>query len=176
MLNSLRKTFVHFCWLSISFLYHKPKPNALNHVQLRLPCRRHQCSQEPLWRCHNTNQITFGGCTQEIPAERDTIQGGTLSPFLFLLYMETLLRWFHAGGRGYKHSCIQDQSPIDTNFANIISSTSFVNLTSETNTIQDLRVQARKLTLYSDWVALIVSGKTNVTSALYSPPPKAKKV
>jgi len=90
--------------------------------------------------------------------------------------METLLRWFHAGGRGYKHSCIQDQSPIDTNFANIISSTSFVNLTSETNTIQDLRVQARKLTLYSDWVALIVSGKTNVTSALYSPPPKAKKV
>ncbi len=86
--------------------------------------------------------------------------------------MEPLLRWLHVGGRGYKHSCIQDQSPVDTHLANMISSTSFADdLTSETNTIQDLKMQARKLTLYLDWAALVISGsKTEVTGALYGHP------
>jgi len=59
-----------------------------------------------------TTQITLpsGGSTQKIPVERGTIQGDTLSPFLFLLYMEHLLRWLHVGGREYRHMCIPDQN------------------------------------------------------------------
>jgi len=60
--------------------------------------------------------------------------------------MEPLLRWLHVGGRGYKHSCIQDQSLMDTHLANMISSVSLADdLTSETNTTQNLK-SARKLT------------------------------
>eukprot|EP00983_Pelagomonas_calceolata_P030967 972963-Pelagomonas_calceolata.AAC.1 len=41
------------------------------------------------------------------------------------------------------------------------------------NTIQDLKVQAYKLTLYSDWAALIISGsKTKASGILHSHPPK----
>ncbi len=48
---------------------------------------------------------------------------------------------------------------MDTHLAKMISSASFADdLTSKTNTIQDLKLQARKLTLYSDWAALIVFG------------------
>jgi len=64
----------------------------------------------------------------------------------------------YVGGHGYKHSCIQDQSSIDPNLAIVIYSALFADLTSETNTIQDLRVQARRLTLCSDWAAFVISG------------------
>ena len=36
-------------------------------------------------------KLPSGVCTGQIPVERGTIQGDTLSPFLFLLYMEPLL-------------------------------------------------------------------------------------
>jgi len=52
-------------------------------------------------------KLPSGVCTGQIPVERGTIQGDTLSPFLFLLYMDLLLRWLHVGGRGYVHTCIQ---------------------------------------------------------------------
>ena len=48
-------------------------------------------------------KLPSGSSTSPISVERGTIQGDTLSPFLFLLYMEPLMRWLHVGGRGYKH-------------------------------------------------------------------------
>jgi len=49
---------------------------------------------------------------------------------------------------------------MDTHLANMISSALFADdLTSETHAIQDLKMQARKLTLYSDWAALVISGR-----------------
>jgi len=47
-------------------------------------------------------RLPFGGSNQKIPVERGTIQGVTLSPFLFLFYMEPPLQWLHVGGRGCK--------------------------------------------------------------------------
>jgi len=54
-----------------------------------------------------------GHSTYPIPIERGTILGDTLSPFLFLLYMEPLFKlcWLHIGGRCYMHSCIQYCKP-----------------------------------------------------------------
>jgi len=59
-----------------------------------------------------TTQVRLpqGGHTGQIPVERGTIQGDTLSPFLFLLYMEPFLRWLQVGGRGYSHACLKDTS------------------------------------------------------------------
>jgi hypothetical protein len=51
------------------------------------------------------------GCTGDIPVERGIIQGDTLSPFLFLIYMEPLLRWLHAGNRGYMHGHADTNTP-----------------------------------------------------------------
>jgi hypothetical protein len=41
------------------------------------------------------------GPTPAIPFERGTIQGDSLSPFLFLIYLEPLLRWLKAEQHGY---------------------------------------------------------------------------
>ena len=50
-------------------------------------------------------QTTLGE-TEYINITRGTIQGDSLSPYLFLLLMEPLLRWLKAGGRGYRVGCI----------------------------------------------------------------------
>ena len=70
-------------------------------------------------------KLPSGVCTGQIPVERGTIQGDTLSPFLFLLYMEPLLRWLHVGGHGYVHTCIPKENELQTHLANNISSASF---------------------------------------------------
>jgi len=119
-------------------------------------------------------KLPSGVCTGQIPVERGTIQGDTLSPFLFLLYMETLLRWLHVGGRGYVHTCIPNENELQTHLANNISSASFAdNLLCPTGNLKNLEVQANKLTLYSNWAELIISGsKTKVMVSLNASPSK----
>jgi hypothetical protein len=70
-------------------------------------------------------KLPSGVCTGQKPVARGTIQGDTLSPFLFLLYMEPLLRNLHVGGRGYVHTCIPKENELQTHLANSISSASF---------------------------------------------------
>jgi hypothetical protein len=107
-------------------------------------------------------KLPSGVCTGQIPVERGTIHGDTFSPFLFLLYMEPLLRWLHVGGRGYVHTCIPKENELQTHLANNISSASFAdNLLCPTGNLKNLKVQANKLALYSNWAGLIISGSKN---------------
>ena len=46
-----------------------------------------------------------GLVTDPVPVGRGTIQGDTLSPLLFLIYLEPLLRWLSVGARGYTPGC-----------------------------------------------------------------------
>ena len=52
----------------------------------------------------HSNTIYTGehfGKTKPIPIQRGTIQGDTLSPYLFLIFLEPLLRWLQIGKNGY---------------------------------------------------------------------------
>ena len=44
--------------------------------------------------------------TGPINIERGTIQGNTLSPLLFLIFIGLLLRWLQSVGRGYRYGCL----------------------------------------------------------------------
>ena len=48
---------------------------------------------------------TLGHFTDPITVGRGTIQGDTLSPLIFLIYLEPLMRWLQAGGHGYSPGC-----------------------------------------------------------------------
>ena len=88
--------------------------------------------------------------------------------------MEPLLRWLHVGGRGYVHTCVPKENELQTHLANNISSASFADdLLCPTGNLKNLNVQANKLTLYSNWAGLIISGsKTKVTGSLNAFPSK----
>ena len=45
--------------------------------------------------------------------ERGTIQGDTLPPLLFLIFIEPLLRWLQSGGRGYKYGRLSNSLHAD---------------------------------------------------------------
>ena len=99
------------------------------------------------------------GCTGDIPVRRGTIQGDTLSPFLFLIYMETLLHWLHAGNRGYMHGHADTSTP-NNKAKNCTSSGAFADdLIHLSGSYPNLRLHAMKPTRYADWSHLIISGK-----------------
>ncbi len=62
------------------------------------------------------------GTTDPVHINRGTIQGDSLSPFLFLVFIEPMLRLLHSGGRGYKYGCLQkgehaEHTTSDLNYA-----------------------------------------------------------
>ena len=48
--------------------------------------------------------MTIHGNTAPIHIHMGTLQGDILSPFLFTIFMEPLLRWLVVGSRGYRPS------------------------------------------------------------------------
>ncbi|KAJ9528899.1 hypothetical protein QJQ45_000456 [Haematococcus lacustris] len=105
------------------------------------------------------------GHTDPVPVDRGTIQGDSLSPFLFLIYIEPLLRWLQVGARGYKFSSDTTDSAGRFTIGSIDYADDIAILC---NSISNLRCQADKLSAYSDWGHLIIShSKTLATAALH---------
>ena len=85
------------------------------------------------------------GQIQKIPIQHGPIQRDTLSPYLFIIFLEPLLRWLQRRKNGY--------TPGTSNIT--INSTTYANdLTIITNKLTSLQTQLKKLDKYCEWVGM----------------------
>ena len=96
----------------------------------------------------NSNTIFTGehfGKTKLIPIQRGTIQGDTLSPYLFLIFLEPLLRWLQRGNNGYTFG---------TSKLTISSAAYADDLAAITNNLQSIQIQLHRLDKYCEWAGM----------------------
>jgi len=111
--------------------------------------------------------MTTHNNTISIPIHRDTLQGATLSPFLFTIFVEPLLHWLSMGSRGYR-PIYQPHKPSsaiitydDHNYAAYISITA--------GNIRGLKIQLKKLHIFSTYTGLqLETSKCEATGALWA--------
>jgi hypothetical protein len=85
------------------------------------------------------------GKTQPIPIQRGTIQGDTLSPYLFTIFLEPLLRWLQQGNNGYTFG---------TSKVKISSATYADDLATIANKLKSLQTQLNKLDRFYEWAGM----------------------
>ena len=81
--------------------------------------------------------------------------------------MEPLLRWLHAGNRGYMHGHADTDTP-NTKAISCTSRGAFADdLICLSGSYQNPQLQTMKLTQYADWAHLIISGKKTKVTCMY---------
>ena len=123
------------------------------------------CKQ--LYEVSNTYYLTIHGNTSPIPIKRGTLQGDTLTQFLFTIFMEPLLRWLAVRSQGYHPSYQPHQS---TSAIITYNDDGYVNNANmAANTIQNLKIQLQKLLLVSKYTGLQIEiTKFETTDALWA--------
>ena len=120
-----------------------------------------------------TTRLTHNkGLGSFIQLIRGTIQGDTLSPLLFLIFIEPLHRWLKAGGRGYRQGCLST-NPTLADQHNTGSLGYADDTTTLTNNPQDLQIQCDKVFKYSQWAGIPLNyTKCEVTAILHNTYPQ----
>jgi hypothetical protein len=101
------------------------------------------------------------GMTDSLPIRRGTIQGDSLSPILFAIYIEPLLRWLHQGGRGYSLRGLSGALAVDSlAYADDLGTLSA--------SLADHKLQVQKIHMFSRWADLTPNlRKSYHTAVLY---------
>jgi hypothetical protein len=82
------------------------------------------------------------GTTPPINISRGTIQGDTLSPYLFIIFLEPLLRWLEKDNKGYH---------FNTSPSSCTTSVYADDLAILSDTIQNIQPQITKLQNFAEW-------------------------
>jgi hypothetical protein len=123
---------------------------------------------EQLYGVSSTDYITPYGPTSSIYINRGTLQGDTLSPFLFTLFLEPFLRWLSMGSRGYR------SAPPATNVDPTEPTATYPgygfadDLSLATGSTPNMAIQLRKPSLFSAYTGMTVNiRKCCITGALW---------
>ena len=103
------------------------------------------------------------GKTHPIPIQRGTIQGDTLSPYLFIIFLEPLLRWLQRGTNGYTFG---------TSKTTINTVAYADNLAALSNKLNTLQTQINKIDKFCKWSGMDVGVQK---CAITGCPNKSKK-
>ena len=113
-----------------------------------------------LYKGATTTILVNGHETAPVLIERGTLQGDSLSPLLFIIAIEPLLRWLHSGGRGYTLGSDTGVSIAANAYADDLGAFS--------DCPKHLAVQAQKIEHFSEWAGLRPNvGKCAVTGILH---------
>jgi hypothetical protein len=96
----------------------------------------------------NSSTRFFGthfGQAESVHIQRGTIQGDTLSPYLFIIFLEPLLRWLERGNLGYK----LNTSQYTINLAAYADDLAII-----TNNIKSIQPQINKIDKFCHWARM----------------------
>ena len=152
-------------WIDFSSAFHTVPHLPLYHIMsdLGFPdiCINHV---KHLYHRATTSITTPYGLTVKINITRGTIQGDSLSPFFFLIFLEPLLRWLDINHRGYQFGCLKP----NVRHIHTCSHLAYADdLKCITHTAQDLYHQARKLTLYLNRANMNINPPKCAVSAIH---------
>jgi hypothetical protein len=112
---------------------------------------------EHLYGVFSTEYITPYGPSPSIDINRGTMQGDTLSPFLFTLFLEPFLRWLTMGSRGYRTgpttTNVDPTEPTATYHGHGFAD----DLSLATCSTRNMTIQLRKLSLFSAYTGMTVN-------------------
>jgi hypothetical protein len=112
---------------------------------------------EQLYGISTTDYITPYAPTPSIDINRGTLQGDTLSPFLFTLFLEPFLRWLTVGNRGYRPGApatnVDPTEPMATYHGHGFAD----DLSLATGSPPNMAIQLRKLSLFSAYTVMTVN-------------------
>jgi hypothetical protein len=88
---------------------------------------------------------THFGKTKPVHIQRGTIQGDTLDPYLFIIFLEPLLRWLERGNLGYKLNTLEHT----INIAAYVDDLAII-----TSNIKSIQPQLNKIDKFCQWIEM----------------------